>query len=200
MVQTSRSLLLITASQTLLWLVKCTTILALIGTKCTTIPAPMGTKDAIVKVLEVRGRAVKLVLGVAVELVRSLAGFGCVAGAGMARLVVFSMPPTAASLLQPVVAPCQQYPFARTLSLPADAKRFLHSGQNAVWRVIKTLLDFHAACEIVGISDPTALVDAAETGEEVFQTVFGRLSAEATRQNTSSDDLIQRKKTNCAIQ
>ena len=55
----------------------------------------------------------------------------------------------------------------------------------------KTREDFELACEIVGITDPLA---TAETGEEVFQTVFDRLDAVARRQKTSSDGLIERRK------
>ena len=55
----------------------------------------------------------------------------------------------------------------------------------------KTMIEFQAACEIVGITDDPLTI--AESGEGVFQTVFERLDAEAMRQNASSDELIRRK-------
>ena len=62
----------------------------------------------------------------------------------------------------------------------------------------KTMEDFTAACDIVGFrEDPFAVGDS---GEEVVQHVFERLDAEARRQNTSSDALLERKKAECAVQ
>lgn len=55
----------------------------------------------------------------------------------------------------------------------------------------KDMIDFKAACEILGIADDPLAV--AESGEEVAQTVFQRLDAVAREQNTSSDALIRRK-------
>eukprot|EP00437_Effrenium_voratum_P062614 CAMPEP_0181493216 /NCGR_PEP_ID=MMETSP1110-20121109/51104_1 /TAXON_ID=174948 /ORGANISM="Symbiodinium sp., Strain CCMP421" /LENGTH=61 /DNA_ID=CAMNT_0023620515 /DNA_START=332 /DNA_END=517 /DNA_ORIENTATION=- len=52
------------------------------------------------------------------------------------------------------------------------------------------MIEFQAACEIVGITDDPLAI--AESGEGVFQTVFERLDAEAMRQNASSDELIRR--------
>ncbi|CAL1137942.1 unnamed protein product [Cladocopium goreaui] len=59
----------------------------------------------------------------------------------------------------------------------------------------KTMEDFTAACDIVSFKDdPFA---GADSGEEVVQNVFERLDAEARRQNTSSDALLAKKKTEC---
>ncbi|CAK9063306.1 unnamed protein product [Durusdinium trenchii] len=52
----------------------------------------------------------------------------------------------------------------------------------------KTKMKFLAACEVIAVEDPLAV---AESGEEVVETIYDRLDAEARRRGTSSDELVQ---------